>query len=59
VLQDPKVQEAVAELQQLKEVLANLQAKYQAALEEAAALENAPPTVESYDEAEDGVAEVA
>jgi len=51
-LQDPQVQEAVAELQQRKQVLADLQAKYKAALEEAAAAEAAPPTVESWDEAE-------
>lgn len=49
-VQDPKVQEAVAELQARKQELAELQAKYKAALEEAEALAAAPPTMESYDD---------
>lgn len=43
---DSKVQDAVAELQQLKAVLAELQEKYQAAVREAEAEAAAPPTVE-------------
>jgi len=45
--QDPQVQQAVAELQQRKSVLTELQEKYQAALREAEAEAAAPPTVES------------
>jgi F0F1-type ATP synthase membrane subunit b/b' len=43
---DSKVQDAVAELQQLKAVLAELQEKYQAAVREAEAEAAAPPTLE-------------
>ena len=50
MLQDPAVQAAVAELQQRKQELAELQAKYKAALEEAEAAAAAPPTVESWEE---------
>lgn len=49
-LQDPQVQEAVAELQQRKQTLADLQARYKAALEEAEAAMNAPPTMETLEE---------
>lgn len=48
--QDPQVQEAVAELQQRKQTLADLQARYKAALEEAEAAMNAPPTMETLEE---------
>lgn len=48
--QDPQVQAGVAELQARKQALAELQARYDAALAEAAAAEAAPPTLESVDE---------
>lgn len=45
--QDPQVQAAVAELQQRKAALTELQDKYKAALDEAAAAATAPLTVDS------------
>lgn len=51
-LQDPQVQEAVAELQQRKQLLDDVQARYKAALAEAEAAAAAPPTMETVEEDE-------
>eukprot|EP00882_Tetradesmus_deserticola_P009361 GHRQ01009880.1.p1 GENE.GHRQ01009880.1~~GHRQ01009880.1.p1 ORF type:complete len:360 (+),score=147.76 GHRQ01009880.1:56-1081(+) len=51
--QDPQVQEAVAELQNRKQVLSELQAKFNAAVKEAEAAAAAPPTVDSWEDGEE------
>eukprot|EP00879_Flechtneria_rotunda_P019675 GHRR01020674.1.p1 GENE.GHRR01020674.1~~GHRR01020674.1.p1 ORF type:complete len:231 (+),score=83.46 GHRR01020674.1:689-1381(+) len=48
--QDFQVQEAVANLQERKKALAELQEKYEAALQEAEDAANAPPTIESIED---------